>query len=78
MMSNETYLPIELAYPLILGSCLIGFLFGIQNWNKVEEVDTQKKPESETHILTVEKNGETPLQRMNKTSELIQAVNFSK
>jgi hypothetical protein len=78
-MSTETLLPLELAYPLILGSCVIGFLFGILNWANVKSVDTEKKPEVKDHILLAtvnKKDGSTttPLETMNKTSVLIQNV----
>ena len=78
-MSNETLLPLELAYPLILGSCLIGFLFGMLNWSSVKAIDTERRPEARDHILNTEINKEdgtttSPLQLMNKTSILIQEV----
>jgi hypothetical protein len=75
-MSNGTLLTVDLAYPLILGSCLIGFLFGMLNWSSVKEVDTKKKPEGNNHILTTPVKGNTPLDLMNKTSELIQDVEY--
>lgn len=78
-MSTETLLPLELAYPLILGSCVIGFLFGIFNWSNVKSIDTEKKPEQNNHILseTIQREDgstTTPLNLMNKTSSLIQEV----
>jgi hypothetical protein len=76
MMSNETLLTLNLAYPLILGSCLIGFLFGMLNWSTVKDVDTEKKPEASNHILTTPVKGNTPLDLMNKTSKLIQEVEY--
>ena len=79
MMLTETLLLFELAYPIILGSCLIGFLFGMYNWSQVKSIDTEKRPEDKNHILTAgskRENGEhiDHLQLMNKTSILIQQV----
>lgn len=74
MMSNETLLTLDVAYPLILVSCLIGFLFGMLNWSTVKEIDTEKRPEGNDHILTTPVDGKTPLDLMNKTSKLIQDV----
>ena len=82
-MSTENLLPFDLAYSVILGSCLIGFLFGYYNWLKIKEIDTNKRPESKDHILSTPIKKEdgsttTPLDLMNKTSVLIQegALNF--
>ena len=80
-MLTETLLPFEFAYPIILGSCLIGFLFGIYNWLHVKSIDTEKRPADKNHILTAgskRENGETidHLDLMNKTSVLIQDVIF--
>jgi hypothetical protein len=46
------------------------------NWSTVKEVDTEKKPEASNHILTTPVKGNTPLDLMNKTSKLIQEVEY--
>jgi len=44
------------------------------NWSTVKDIDTEKRPEGNNHILTTPVHGNTPLDLMNKTSRLIQDV----
>ena len=71
------YLNFNLAYPLIFGSCFIGFCFGLINWikvrfikKKIANIDTTQKPPDTSNCL----HKKTPIILMNKTSLYIQEV----